>query len=105
MIFRLIFDFDLYISIFTDSTKVKLDIMNEIVPKPNGDINDFVPLLNTTIPCLNLINEAAKKDLDIPGGHRLYFISDKLKVNNSFFNYCKFSYDSFLFFLFFTDKS
>lgn len=64
----------------SEFTKIKLDIIKEIVPA-NGDINDFIPLMKTTVARLNLIKEAAKKDSNnIPGGHRLYFISDKLNV-------------------------
>lgn len=65
---------------FADHIKIKLDIMNHIVPK-GGDINDFVPLLYTTVPRLHLYRTLAKQDQTvIPGQHRIYYISNLLQV-------------------------
>lgn len=57
---------------------VKLPIIQAMKPR---DINDFIPLLKVTAPRLAQLRQLTKMEESfMPSGHRIYFLSDKLKV-------------------------
>lgn len=65
---------------FTDEVKQKLQTIDEIKPK-DKEFNDFIPLLRASEIQLNSMkNKAFKERLTVDGEHRLYYISDRLKV-------------------------
>lgn len=57
---------------------VKLPILQRMKPR---DINDFIPLLKVNLPTLIQLRKLSQfEEPFMPGGHRIYFLSDKLNV-------------------------
>lgn len=68
-------------SFILENFSIKIPYIRLMKPR---DINDFVPLLILPPPRLNQIRLLTKYEESIvPGGHRVYFLSNELKVQDS----------------------